>query len=142
MFFRAALIVAFITVGQAFAFDASKLGQGGSLPLSDLKSLIATTSKLQSEVDAALAAAKRKMDEVLCDGMRFPRPWDNLGGERVAPYSCDFGGKWLLINSTIRVTGPRGQVFETITPAARKKANKVTETNLKWKWTTEDPNKN
>jgi hypothetical protein len=141
MILRLMLIAAFISITPAFAFDSSKLGQMGSLPLTDIKTLIAKTPKLQSEINAALAAAKKKMDDVICDGMRFPGPWDNLGGERVAPYTCEIGSKWLVINSTVRVTGPKGKVFQTITPEAMKQADKVTETNLKWRWTTEDPNK-
>ncbi len=42
----------------------------------------------------------------------------NLGGLRVSPYSCDFGAKWLGIDATVRITGRRGEVFETITPRA------------------------
>ena len=32
----------------------------------------------------------------------------------------------------------RGQAFETITAKAMKNATNVSETNLTWKWTTED----
>jgi len=35
----------------------------------------------------------------------------------------------------------RGQAFETITAKAMKNATNVSETNLTWKWTTEDPSK-
>jgi len=65
----------------------------------------------------------------------------NLGGERVSPYICDFGGKWLRITATVRVTDRRGRVFQTITPEAMKNASAVTETNPAWSWTTEDPSK-
>jgi hypothetical protein len=64
---------------------------------------------------------------------------ENLGGLRVAPYTCDFGAKWLQINATVRITDRRGQAFETITTKAMKKATNISETNLDWKWTTEFP---
>ena len=35
----------------------------------------------------------------------------------------------------------QGQAFETITAKAMKNATNVSETNLTWKWTTEDPSK-
>jgi hypothetical protein len=58
---------------------------------------------------------------------------------RAAPYTCEFSGKWLIIEATTRVTDKAGHAYDTITPAAMKKAVKVTETNPTWKWTTEDP---
>jgi hypothetical protein len=138
---RAVPIAILVTVSPALAFDTSKLGQEGSLVLSDIMPIISKSPQLRSEVQGALGAAGKKADDLLCDGMRFPGAWENLGGERVAPYTCDFGGKWLQINATVRITGPKGRVFETITPTAMKSASKVSETNLTWKWTTEDPNK-
>ena len=123
----------------ALAFDTNKLGQMGTLFLDDLMPLIARTPKLKDEVDAALTAAKKKAEETHCVGMRFPGQWVHLGGERVSPYTCDFGGKWLIINATVRVTGRSRQLYEAITPAAMKNAIKVSETNLTWSWTTEDP---
>lgn len=137
--FLIALLV--VAASPAKAFDTTKLGQMGSLFLDDLTSLLARTPKLKGEVDAALTEAKKKAEDIHCDGMRFPGQWVNLGGERVSPYTCDFGGKWLIINATVRVTGRSRQVYDTITPAAMKNAVKVSETNLTWKWTTEDPNK-
>jgi hypothetical protein len=56
---------------------------------------------------------------------------------RSAPYNCDFGGKWLQIQAIVQVTDREGRTFETITPETMKNATKVSETNLKWKWTTQ-----
>ena len=131
----------FLAASPAFAFDTSKLGQFGSLPLSDLTPLIGKSAQLQNEVKTALSEAKKDADSLMCDGARFPGSWVNLGGERAAPYTCDFGGKWLLIDATVRVTGKKGRVFEKVDATAMKNADKVTETNPTWKWTTEDPNK-
>ena len=44
-------------------------------------------------------------------------------------YACDFGGKWLHIRATVRITDRHGEAFETITAKAMK--------NLNWEWTTE-----
>jgi hypothetical protein len=141
MSLKAVPIAVALTVSPALAFDTSQLGQAGSLPLSDLTPLIAKSTKLQSEVKSALAETKKNADNLMCDGMRFPGSWVNLGGERVAPYTCEFSGKWLLINTTVRVTDGKGRVLETVTPSAMKNATKVSETNPTWKWTTTDPNK-
>jgi hypothetical protein len=111
------------------------------VPLGDIMPLIGKYPALKREVDGALAAAGKSADAVTCDGMRFPGSWDNLGGERVAPYTCEFGGKWLVINATVRVTDKRGRAIETIDRAAMKNATKVSETNLTGTWTTTDPHK-
>jgi hypothetical protein len=123
----------------AVAFDASKLGQGGSLPLSDLDRLIGQSAKLKGEVAAALAKINKKADDVICSGNRFPREWVNLGGLRAAPYACNFDGQWLLIDATVTVSGPHGRVYDTITPAAMHNAGKVSETHPTWKWTDKAP---
>jgi hypothetical protein len=124
----------------ALAFDSGKLGQWGSLFLDDLAPVIAKSPRLQQEINEALAAANKKDGDVKCLGQRFPGAWKDLRGLRVAPYTCDFGGKWLRIDATVRITDRRGRDFQTITPTAMKNAREVSETNLKWKWTTEsDP---
>jgi hypothetical protein len=94
---------------------------------------------LRREVDQQLSQSKKKADEVMCNGNRFPGQWTHLGGERVSPYICDFGGKWLQIKATVQLGDGRGRTFETITPEAMKSARKVKETNLKWKWTDQEP---
>jgi hypothetical protein len=128
-----------LAASPALAFDTSKLGQGGSLPLSDIDELVAQSPALKREIADALTTAKKQSDDVTCSGNRFPREWVNLGGMRAAPYTCAFSGKWLIIDATTRVTDKAGHAYETITPAAMKKAVTVKETNPTWKWTTEDP---
>jgi hypothetical protein len=123
----------------AMGFDTGKLGQGGTLPLDDLMPLIGKTAALKREVDEALVQGKKKVDDVVCSGMRFPGQWSHLGGGRVSPYVCNFEVKWLRIGAKVRITDRGGRVYETITPAAMKNASKVTETNLSWQWTTEEP---
>jgi hypothetical protein len=124
----------------ALAFDASKLGQWGSLPLDDLTLVIAKAAPLQQEITKVLSEVNKKRSDVICLGMRFPGQWKHLGGLRVSPYSCDFGAKWLQIYATVRITDRHGQTFETITAKAMKNATKVSEvseTNLNWKWAAE-----
>jgi hypothetical protein len=136
---KCALIVVVLAASPALALDANKLGQGGSLPLSDLDHLIDQSAKLKVEVAATLAKINKMADDVICGGNRFPREWVNLGGLRAAPYACNFGGNWLVLDAQVRVTGDDGTVYDTITPAAMRKASKVTETHPTWKWTTKDP---
>jgi hypothetical protein len=137
---RACFLTVFLLVASpSLAFDANKLGQGGSLPLRALDALLAQSAALKREVATALAAAKKQADDIICSGNRFPSQWANLGGMRAAPYTCEFPGKWLIIEATTRVTDKAGHAYDTITPAAMKKAVDVKETNPTWKWTTEDP---
>ena len=137
----AALVVATaLGAAPALAFGTSKLGYG-SLFLGDITKLVNSSPKLTQEVQAALKAADKKADEQLCESPRFPGPWDNLHGEHVAPFVCHIGDKWLKIDATVRVTGPKGEVFETETPRAMKRASKITQTNVTWAWTADDPRK-
>jgi hypothetical protein len=139
MFARGAPFLSLLVASSAMAFDSTKLGQGGSLGLDEMMPLIDKSPQLKREVAEAVAKTKLKLDEVRCDGMRFPGPWRNLGGERTAPYVCNIGDKWLEVRATVRVTGRGGKSFETITPDAMKNATTVTETNPTWKWTDQDP---
>jgi hypothetical protein len=139
MLLRVVVLVCGLCVSPAFAFDTSKLGQRGSLPLDDLSPLLAKSAQLQREVDEELRKASKTKDDVMCDGMRFPGPWKELGGSRVGPYTCNIGNKWLKIETKVRITGRKGAVFEKVTPAAMKNATDITETNPTWKWSTEEP---
>jgi hypothetical protein len=141
MSLRAVPIALLLGASPAVAFDTSNLGQGGTLPLADIIPLIGKSAKLKREVNHALAQSKKKQDNVVCNAMRFPGQWTRLAGERVSPYTCDFGGKWLQIDATVRLTDRDGRLFETITAEAMKNATKISETNLRWKWTAEDPSK-
>jgi hypothetical protein len=122
---------------SALAFDTSKLGQWGSLPLEDLASIIAKSARLQEEISEVLSEGDKKQEDVTCLGMRFPGQWKHLGGVRVSPYACDFGAMWLQIRTSVRVTDRRGQSFKATTEKAMNDATNVSETNLSWKWTSE-----
>lgn len=124
----------------AAGFDMSKLGYG-SLFLGDFMPLISSSPRLKKEIDAALAAAKKKPDEQLCELPRFPGPWENLHGEHVVPYVCNIGTKWLQIDATLKVSGPKGEVYETETPTALKRANRISQTQPTWTWSDADPRK-
>jgi len=56
-------------ITAAVAFDTGKLGQRGTLALSDLMPLIAKSARLQREVVQALTQSHKKRDEVSCDGI-------------------------------------------------------------------------
>jgi transposase len=141
MLLKSAVIALTLGTAAAHALDTTKLGQWGSLTLSDIMPLIEKTPKLQSEVKSALADSGKTADTLICIGARFPGAWVNLGGERVAPYTCEFKGKWLKINATVRLTGRRGRVFATVSPTAMRLATAVSLTNVTWEWSTTDPDK-
>src|ERR1700738_3641123 len=132
-------ILFLLGAAPAMAFDTSQLGQGGSLFLSDIASVMGTSPQLRREVDQQLSQSKKKADEVMCNGNRFPGQWSPRGEEKVSRYVCDFGGKGLQIKAAVQLSDGRGRRFETITPEAMKSARKVKETNLKWKWTEQEP---
>jgi hypothetical protein len=125
--------------GAVLAFDTTKLGQGGSLGLDEMVPLIEKSAALKREVVEAVARSGRKLDDIRCDGQRFPGQWRNLGGERVSPYVCKIADKWLEVRATVRISG-RGKAFETITPEAMRSATTVTEANPTWRWLDHEPN--
>jgi hypothetical protein len=133
------LLSATLAASPAAAFDTSKLGQGGTLFLGDLKPLIDQSPKLRAEVTEAATKVDKPMDDILCGGVRFPGPWVHLGGGRVSPYECNFGEKWLKLRATVRVTGRSGRVYEKPSRDAMRNATRVRETNPIWEWTTEPP---
>jgi hypothetical protein len=96
--------------------------------------LIGQSTKLQNEVNSMLTALGKTADEVTCIGDQFPGQWNNLAGTTVAPFTCDFTDKSLLIDATIAVTGPNGQVYGSITPAAIENADAVVQRNPVWVW--------
>ena len=57
---------------------------------------------------------------------------------RVAPYDCDFNGKWLHIDAKVRLTG-KGHEFERTSPAAMRDADDVKETLPRWSWSDKPP---
>jgi hypothetical protein len=111
--------------------------------LREIVPLINQSPKLQAEVDAALDELNKSVDEITCSANQLPGQWNNLAGMRVAPYACDFTTKWLSINATVIISGSKGEVYDTITPAAIEHADKITETNPIWRWSpvkpTEEP---
>lgn len=136
----ATLLALSLAASTAHAFDTSRLGQGGSIPLNDLGRLVRQSSQLQHEINEALAAAGKKADEIVCVGHRFPPDWSHLGGARVAPYTCDFNGKWLQIRAAVRLSGADGRVYDSASPQAMRMADGVGETRPSWTWTKTDPN--
>jgi hypothetical protein len=130
----AAALLAVLVATPALGFDTSKLGQRGSLSLEDIMPVVEQSPRLKAEVDKALAELKKKPDDIICHGMRFPGIWKELGGARVAPYQCEFGARNLEISTTVRVTSTQGKVFDKPSTEAMRQAEKVAETNPKWKW--------
>ena len=124
---KLAALALLLGTSSAFAFDTTKIGQWGSLILDDMMPVIAKSGQLKREVSAALAEKNKKPEDIHCFGMRFPGAWKDLGGLRVAPYTRDFGGKYLRIDATVRVTGRGGRSFATINDAAMKRATDVSE---------------
>jgi len=128
-----------LAASTAVAFDTNHLGQRAPLLLRGIVSLIGQSPTLQAEVYSALDQLNMSVDDITCTGYQFSDQWNNLAGQRVAPYACDFITKWLSINATVIITGSSGKVYNTITPAAIESADKITETSPTWRWSTEKP---
>ncbi len=138
---RLLLTALLLSPAPALAFDTTKLGQLGSIALDmdEIAAVIKQSPTLKREIDAALAKINKKPDELMCDGMRFPGAWKELGGLRVAPYRCQFGDKWLKINTKVRVTDKRGKIYESINQKAMHEADDVKESDPNWTWSDTEP---
>jgi hypothetical protein len=134
-----AQIVMHFFASNAMAFDTNQLGERAPWLLREIVPLINQSPKLKAEVDAALDELNKSVDEITCSANQFPGQWNNLAGMRVAPYACDFNTKWLSINATVIISDSKGEVYDTITPAAIEHADKITETNPIWHWSTVKP---
>jgi hypothetical protein len=69
--------------------------------------LIEKSVVLKREVVDAVARSGQKLDDIRCDGLRFPGQWRNLGDERASPYICKTADKWLEVRATVRDFRPR-----------------------------------
>jgi hypothetical protein len=136
---RLILIAVLLSATPAMAFDSTKLDQGGSLILDDMSKLIEQAPRLKQEVGDMLAEKHKKMDEIICTGMRFSSAWKELGGVRVAPYDCDFKGKWLHIDAQVRLFDRKGHEFKSISRAAMQNTVKFTQSHPTWKWSDKPP---
>jgi len=135
----AGVLVAAVAL-PAMAFDTSQLDQGGSLSLDDITPLIDQSPALKREVTAAATKAGKKPERIICAGMRFSNRWKELGGARVAPYTCKFADdRYLKIRATVRLTGDSGKVFEKPTREAMRNASHISETKPVWSWAKDDP---
>ena len=67
-----AVVAALFAASPGLAFDANKLGQGGSLPLSDLDALIAQSAALKQEVAAALTTARSAPTTLFAQAIASP----------------------------------------------------------------------
>jgi hypothetical protein len=136
---RLILIAVLLAATPAMAFDSKKLDQGGSLMLDDMSSLIDQVPRLKQEVGHLLAEKHKKMDEIICTGMRFSSAWKELGGVRVAPYDCDFKGKWLHIDAEVRLIDGKGHELKTVGPATMRNAEEAKQSHPAWKWSDKPP---
>jgi hypothetical protein len=109
-------------------------GQGGSLPLSDVLIIAKPYPNLQTQVRLRLLATGLTKDKVTCAAQRFPNSWPQLGGARVAPYTCLIGKRTLTIAAERTYYDKAGYKLKADDPSLVEKAARVTETRLKWSW--------
>jgi hypothetical protein len=132
-------VALWLATPPAFAFDTMKIGQFGSLGVDELTAVIDQAPKLKREVAEALAKLGKKPEEIRCSGVRFPGAWVGLAGERVSPYVCPFGERWLEIRTKVRISGKHGKVYVQISPEAMRRADNVTESDPTWTWSDKKP---
>jgi len=65
MLLRTIAVAVALVASPALAFDTSKLGQGGSLALSEIDAIIAKSPQLQREINQALLDGKKAKDDVI-----------------------------------------------------------------------------
>lgn len=113
---------------------APALSGGGSLPLAEVMELAKPYPNLVLEVRLQLVRANLKREQVVCSGARFGNDWTGLGGGRLAPYACTIGKRTLAITANQSYFDRNGRKVKADDPDLPRKAAKVKETGLKWRW--------
>jgi hypothetical protein len=110
------------------------LSGGGSLPLAEVIDLAKPYPNLVLQVRLQLVRANLKREQVMCSGTRFGSQWTNLGGTRLAPYECAIGKRTLVVTANQTYLDRNGRKVKPEDPDIVRKAAKVRETGLTWKW--------
>ena len=138
---RIGLLALIVSATPALAFDTAKLTQGGSIALdaNEIQGLIVQSSVLKQEVEQAVAKTGKKPSDIICDGKRFSNAWKELSGQRVSPYHCHIGDRWLTIRANVRVFDAKGKLYQSINRKGMEQANVVKENHPAWTWSDKEP---
>ena len=134
---RAALIACFVLVSTSLTqakVATPGLSGGGSLPLTDVLEVTKPYPNLTLQIRLQLVRANLKREQVTCSGDRFGTQWTSLGGARLAPYACPIGKRSLLISAKQTYFDKNGRKVKPEDPELMRKAAKVKEAGLTWKW--------
>ena len=107
---------------------------GGSVPLADVLEVAKPYPNLVLQVRLQLVRANVKREQVVCSGARYSPTWINLGGARLAPYACKIGKRTLVVDAAQNYFDRNGRKLKIDDPEVMRKAAKVTEKGLTWRW--------
>jgi hypothetical protein len=119
-------------------FDSRRVEGVGTLALAEIMPLVRQNPRLRDEVDTALRESGAAADTTTCIGKRVGN-WRYLAGARVQPYTCKIGARWLEITADVRVSGPGGEYYSTVSDIAAQNATRINESNPRWTWTDAKP---
>ena len=108
--------------------------QAGSLPLADVLAVAKPYPNLTQEVRLELVRAGARKEAIVCSGRRFDADWPGLAGARSAPYDCRIGRRMLTVSARQTFYDANGHRLGSDDPLLRKRAVRVTETGLQWRW--------
>src|SRR5204863_7950571 len=120
-------------------FESRRLEDTGTLLLDEIMALVQQAPRLRDDVETALRALNKTPQEITCIGKRVSGRWRHLPGARVQPYTCKIGEQWLEISADLRITGSRGEGYQTDSDVAAQNAKEIKETNPRWNWSNEQP---
>ncbi len=106
----------------------------GSVPLGAVVALAKPYPNLLLEIRLQLLRANLKRDTVACQASELDTPWTKLNGVRLGPYTCRLGTRTLTVTTVPVYYDQRGKRLDARDPALAAKTTKVTETQLKWRW--------
>lgn len=123
-----------LALGALEPAAAQPLGQGGSLPLTEVMANTKSARRLALVIRVNLLRAGVKADKVTCSAARYPNAWTHLGGARVSPYVCKIGKRELTVTSKRNYFDKAGRRISPRSKDVQKLAAKVTETDISWRW--------
>jgi len=126
-----------VALGLAFICAcavAQSASAGGTIAYVDVVASGAAPDELQAEVSGRAADLGVAVEDIICEGGRLGRYWTQLGGERIAPFTCPIGQATLEIEAAPTFIDETGQPVPANADNAHELATAIRYSDVTWTW--------